>query len=173
MVLVGNIQRHDLDAIEVALSYRRLIQKIKPTQEELNRRIGKKRSTIASQLRLPELSPIIQRGIRDGIISMRHGFTLINIENEDDQLNLYEKIIQKALSVRETEELAKYYKKTKDVEKKTHRTNLTNSFKNAAKVLSEHFKSPIDIQRAQSGKGKIIIPFDSDEDFEYIKKLLS
>src|SRR5690606_7846720 len=105
MALVENIQRHDLDPIEIALSYQRLIDEIQLTQEQMSDRIGKKRSTVTNYLRLLRLDPIIQSGIRDGFISMGHGRAIINIEDHDAQTDIYHKIIKENLSVRETEAL--------------------------------------------------------------------
>ena len=110
MALVENIQRQDLDPIEIALSYQRLIEEIDLTQEALSDRVGKKRSTIANYLRLLKLDPIIQTGMRDGFISMGHGRALINIEDTETQLDIYEKIIDKNLSVRATEALVRSFK---------------------------------------------------------------
>ncbi|MFY7956545.1 MAG: ParB/RepB/Spo0J family partition protein, partial [Flavobacterium macrobrachii] len=109
MALVENIQRHDLDPIEIALSYQRLIDEIQLTQEQMSERVGKKRSTIANYLRLLKLDPIIQTGIRDGFISMGHGRAIINIEDQDVQTDIYQKIVSENLSVRETEALVKIY----------------------------------------------------------------
>jgi len=103
MALVENIQRQDLDAIEIALSYQRLIDEINLTQEQMSERVGKKRSTITNYLRLLKLDPIIQTGIRDGFISMGHGRAIINIEDQKIQLDIYESILAKQLSVRDTE----------------------------------------------------------------------
>jgi ParB family chromosome partitioning protein len=110
MALVENIQRKNLDPIEVALSYQRLIDEIKLTQEELSTRVGKKRSTVTNYLRLLKLDPILQTGMRDGFISMGHGRAIINVESSEDQLNIYEKILREKLSVRQTEELVKSLK---------------------------------------------------------------
>jgi len=107
MALVENIQRKDLDPIEVALSYQRLLDEIQLTQEELGVRVGKKRSTVANYLRLLKLDPILQTGMRDGFISMGHGRAMINLENTEDQLAIYEKILRDKLSVRQTEDLVK------------------------------------------------------------------
>ncbi len=107
MALVENIQRQDLDPIEIALSYQRLIDEINLTQEQMSDRVGKKRSTIANYLRLLKLDPIIQTGMRDGFISMGHGRALITIEDQSIQLDIYEKILSDKLSVRETESLVR------------------------------------------------------------------
>ena len=110
MALVENIQRQDLDPIEIGLSYQRLIDEIKLTQEQLSQRVGKKRSTIANYMRLLKLDPIVQTEMRDGFLSMGHGRALINVENRDDQLELYQKVIKGDLSVRKTEALVKALK---------------------------------------------------------------
>jgi ParB family chromosome partitioning protein len=107
MALVENIQREDLDPIEIALSYQRLIDEIELTQEELSERVGKKRSTITNYIRLLRLDPIIQTGMRDGFISMGHGRALIAVEDRSKQLSIYEQILAKGLSVRATEKLVK------------------------------------------------------------------
>src|SRR6056297_4364969 len=107
MALVENIQRQDLDPIEVALSYQRLIDEIDLTQEELSDRVGKNRSTIANYLRLLKLDPIVQTGMRDGFLSMGHGRALINIDNRQEQIAIYEKVVSDGLSVRATEQLVK------------------------------------------------------------------
>ena len=103
MALVENIQRQDLDPIEIALSYQRLIDEIQLTQEKMSERVGKKRSTITNYMRLLKLDPIIQTGIRDGFLSMGHGRALVNIDKKADQIALYEKIVGQNLSVRNTE----------------------------------------------------------------------
>ncbi|MGB1902014.1 MAG: ParB/RepB/Spo0J family partition protein, partial [Flavobacteriaceae bacterium] len=107
MALVENIQRQDLDPIEIAMSYQRLMEEVKLTQDQMSQRVGKKRSTIANYLRLLKLDPIIQTGMRDGFISMGHGRAIINVLKPTDQLSIYEQIIAKKLSVRATEDLVK------------------------------------------------------------------
>ena len=172
MALVENIQRHDLDPIEVAISYQRLMDEIQLTQEQVSERVGKKRSTIANYLRLLKLDPIIQTGIRDGFISMGHGRALINVENEEVQSNLYHKIISQNLSVRETETLVKNYQdslKLKPVSKKTTSFEVPEE---DYKALSSYFGSKIELKVGGNGKGKIAIPFHSQEDFQRIIKLI-
>ena len=111
MALVENIQRRDLDPIEIALSYQRLMDEIQLTQNQLSERVGKKRSTVANYIRLLKLDPIVQTGMRDGFLSMGHGRALINIEESEKQLEIYEKIIARTLSVRQTEQLVQKSKK--------------------------------------------------------------
>ena len=170
MALVENIQRKNLDPIEVALSYQRLIDEIQLTQEELSTRVGKKRSTVANYLRLLKLDPILQTGMRDGFISMGHGRAMINVENTEDQLAIYEKILREKLSVRQTEDLVKSLKSVKTKKPKTKPT--PNYIKNSVKDISAYFGHKIDIIVSNNGKGKISIPFHSEEDFNRIKNLL-
>jgi len=171
MALVENIQRQDLDPIEIALSYHRLIDEIQLTQEQMSERVGKKRSTIANYLRLLKLDPIIQTGIRDGFISMGHGRAIINIENQSTQLDIYEKILSKKLSVRDTEKLVRNYQQTKQVSVPAQE-ELPKYIKKGIKEISEYFGHKIDVKVSKNGKGKISIPFHSEEDFNRIKKLV-
>ncbi|WP_460218816.1 ParB/RepB/Spo0J family partition protein [Psychroserpens sp. MEBiC05023] len=171
MALVENIQRQDLDPIEIALSYQRLIDEISLTQEQMSERVGKKRSTIANYLRLLKLDPIIQTGMRDGFISMGHGRAIINIEDQSVQLDIYEKIITDKLSVRATEALVKSYHNPS--EKKTvEPEELPKFVKKGIKEFSEYFGHKIGVKLSKNGKGQITIPFHSEEDFNRIKKLV-
>lgn len=170
MALVENIQRKNLDPIEVALSYQRLIDEIQLTQEELSTRVGKKRSTVTNYLRLLKLDPILQTGMRDGFISMGHGRAMINVESTEDQLAVYEKILREKLSVRQTEDLVKNLKA--DNKSKPKKKAIPAYIKNSLKDISEYFGHKIDISVSNNGKGKISIPFHSEEDFNRIKNLL-
>jgi ParB family transcriptional regulator, chromosome partitioning protein len=173
MALVENIQRHDLDPIEIALSYQRLIDEIQLTQEQMSDRVGKKRSTVANYLRLLKLDPIIQTGIRDGFISMGHGRAIINVENHDVQTDIYQKIVSENLSVRETEALVKVYQE--GVKPKTATSTKTTSFEvidTDKKTFNDYFGTKVDVKVVGNGKGKITIPFHSEEDFNRIIKLI-
>jgi ParB family chromosome partitioning protein len=174
MALVENIQRKDLDPIEIALTYQRLIDEISLTQEALSTRVGKKRSTITNYLRLLKLDPIIQTGMRDGFLSMGHGRALINIEDTDGQMAIYEKIIQQKLSVRQTEELVKNLKEGVVGKPKTTFENkqLPQFAEKGLKKMSDFFGHKVTIKISGKNKGKIEIPFHSEEDFNRIKKLL-
>ena len=132
MALVENIQRQDLDPIEIALSYQRLIDDIQLTQEQMSQRVGKKRSTIANYLRLLKLDPLVQTGMRDGFISMGHGRAIVNISSHTDQIAIYKEIISKKLSVRATETLVQNYNSPKTV-KTTKPNELPDYIKNGAK----------------------------------------
>ena len=171
MALVENIQRKNLDPIEVALSYQRLIDEIQLTQEELSVRVGKKRSTVTNYLRLLKLDPILQTGMRDGFISMGHGRALINVKSSEDQLAIYEKILREKLSVRQTEELVKSLKleATGPNEIKKH---IPKYIKDGLLEINSYLGHNINITVNSKGKGKISIPFHSQEDFERIKNLL-
>jgi len=172
MALVENIQRQDLDPIEIALSYQRLIDEISLTQEQMSERVGKKRSTIANYLRLLKLDPIIQTGIRDGFISMGHGRAMVNIDNQIDQLEVYEKIISNKLSVRATEQLVKNLNSSGEQTLESIATEIPKHIKKGVKEFSEYFGHKIDVKIAKNGSGKITIPFHSEEDFNRIKKLV-
>lgn len=171
MALVENIQRKNLDPIEVALSYQRLIDEIQLTQEELSVRVGKKRSTVTNYLRLLKLDPILQTGMRDGFITMGHGRALINVESSDDQLDIYEKILREKLSVRQTEELVKSLRSGVSSPKPKRKT-LPTYIKDSLPEMSSFLGHKIDVTVNSKGKGKISIPFHSQEDFERIKNLL-
>ena len=174
MALVENIQRQDLDPIEIALSYQRLIDEIDLTQEQMSDRIGKNRSTIANYLRLLKLDPIIQTGMRDGFLSMGHGRALINVEDTEIQLKIYEKIIADALSVRDTEQLVRSYQKNgKDFSaKKPVTPSVPKEIQSSVKNFSEYFGAKVDVKVNKKGNGKLIIPFSSEEDFKRLQKLI-
>jgi|TARA_B110000967_G_scaffold72127_1_gene74630 ParB family chromosome partitioning protein len=171
MALVENIQRKNLDPIEVALSYQRLIDEIQLTQEELSVRVGKKRSTVTNYLRLLKLDPILQTGMRDGFISMGHGRALINVKSSEDQLAIYEKILRKKLSVRQTEELVKSLKVEATVPNEIKK-HIPKYIKDSLLEINSYLGHNINITVNSKGKGKISIPFHSQEDFERIKNLL-
>ena len=171
MALVENIQRKNLDPIEIALSYQRLIDEIQLTQEELSVRVGKKRSTVTNYLRLLKLDPILQTGMRDEFISMGHGRALINVKSSEDQLAIYEKILREKLSVRQTEELVKSLKVEATVPNEIKR-HLPRYIKDSLSEINSYIGHKIDITVNSKGKGKISIPFHSQEDFERIKNLL-
>ena len=163
MALVENIHRQDLDAIEIAISYQRLIEEINLTQEELSDKIGKNRTTISNYLRLLKLDPIIQSGIRDGFITMGHGRALINISLNKDQLNIYKKIISKNLSVRNTELLVR------DLKGKP--SKVTSKIKE--KFKSSLLGTDVFINKGENGKGNFVVNFDNKIEFDRINKLLN
>lgn len=176
MALVENINRQDLDPIEIALSYQRMIDELNLTQEKMSERVGKKRSTITNYLRLLKLSPIIQTGIRDGFLTMGHGRAIINIEDQDEQLEIYHKIITQNLSVRDTEKLVQKIKNpSKEINETTsssEKTELSQQMKENVEYLKFLFNANVSVKISPSGKGKIEIPFKSEEDFKRIQNIL-
>ncbi|HER40581.1 MAG TPA: ParB/RepB/Spo0J family partition protein [Salinimicrobium catena] len=172
MALVENIQRQDLDPIEISLSYQRLIDEINLTQEQLSERVGKNRSTIANYLRLLKLDPIVQTGMRDGFLTMGHGRALINIEDPQLQLEIYEKILANSLSVRETEKLVRNLQEGKPADKAAPAPALPKNIKKSIKEFSERLGTKVDVKVAKKGNGRLIIPFSSEEDLERLKKII-
>ena len=170
MALVENIHRQDLDSIEIAISYKRLIEEIKLTQEELSDKIGKKRSTISNYLRLLKLNPIVQSGIKDGFISMGHGRAMINIEDEKLQLSIYEKIISKNLSVRNTEKLIKSLKNPDNKKKKRI---IYGDFSSEKTKTEKKLETKVDFVFNENNSGKIILNFKSKTDFHRILKKIN
>ena len=164
MALVENIQRQDLDPIEIGLSYQRLIDEIQLTQDQLSERVGKKRSTITNYIRLLKLDPIVQTGIRDNFITMGHGRALINLEDTKLQLELYKKIVKKGLSVRSVETLVRSLKNPK-----TNTSTYAAPFiKQAAKDLERIFDTPVSVTANDAGKGHLKITFESQEKLQHI-----
>ncbi len=171
IALVENIQRQDLDPIEIAMSYQRLMDEVKLTQDQMSQRVGKKRSTIANYLRLLKLDPIIQTGMRDGFIGMGHGRAMVNIRKLQDQLAIYERVISKKLSVRDTEALVNEYSNTElKPSKKT--VELPDFAKKGLNKISNFFGQNVSIKMGKKNKGTISIPFHSKEDYKRILKLL-
>ena len=164
LALVENIQRKDLDPIEIGLSYKRLIDEINLTQDQLSNRVGKKRSTITNYIRLLKLDPIIQTGIRDKFISMGHGRTLVNVENKKEQIELYKKIVKKSLSVREVEKLVQALKS------KTSKNAIYSSpfISQTALDLENFFETPVKVISNSEGKGFLKINFESQEKLQHI-----
>ncbi len=172
MALVENIQRQDLDPIEVALTYQRLIEEIDLTQEKLSERVGKKRSTITNYLRLLKLDPIVQTGMRDGFLSMGHGRALISVEKKSDQLDIYERIITQNLSVRETENLVKRLREQSIPSVKAEKEETPKFVRKGIKDLTSYFSTKVDVSLRKNGSGKLVIPFSSEEEFARLKKLI-
>jgi ParB family chromosome partitioning protein len=175
MALVENIQREDLDAIEIALSYQRLIDECKLTQEVLSDRVGKKRSTVTNYLRLLKLPAKIQKGIVEKAITMGHARALVNIQDSDMQLMIYDETLKNEFSVRRVEEIVRNYNEDnssfKSVEKPV-KEKFPNEYEDLNNHLNKFFHSKIDFRMDQSGKGKIVIPFSSTKDLERILGIL-
>ncbi len=170
MALVENIQREDLNAIEIALTYQKLIDSQSLTQEQLSERVGKKRATIANYMRLLKLPAELQIGIKDKKIDMGHARALVAIPDPELQLKLYNRIIKEGLSVRKIEAIVKKEiaelankNKPKKAEQKT-----SDDFDALKNHLSRFFDTPVEFKYSKTGKGKITIPFTSNEDLERI-----
>jgi ParB family chromosome partitioning protein len=174
MALIENIQRENLNAIEIATSYQKLITVCNLKQEELGDRVGKKRATVTNYLRLLKLPPDIQDAIRQDIISMGHARALINIENIDQQLTLFHRIIKDDLSVRKTEELVRRISKENKTSPigKMNVKELSSEMKNLQHVLSSHFGTKVEIKQKSDEKGDIKIPYMSVDDLNRILEIL-
>jgi ParB family transcriptional regulator, chromosome partitioning protein len=170
IALVENIQREDLDAVEVAISYQRLIEECKLTQEQMSDRVGKQRSTVANYLRLLKLPAEIQLGIKNKQLTMGHARTLINIEDPKKQIKVYYKIIDDDLSVRSTEELVRVLQadNLKDSSKVEKKKKLNEDFTQLSNHLERIFSSKVNFRINEKGKGKIVILFDTSEEMERI-----
>ena len=170
LALVENIQREDLDAVEVAISFQRLIEECKLTQEQLSERVGKQRSTVANYLRLLKLPAEIQLGIRNKHLTMGHARTLVNIEDPKKQIEIYYKIIEGELSVRQAEELVRHLQsaKSKDPLKQERKQKLNQDFSQLTEHLNRIFAVDVNFRINEQGKGKIVIPFESPDEMERI-----
>lgn len=172
MALIENIQRENLNAIEVALSYQRLLTECNLKQEELGDRVGKNRTTVNNYLRLLKLPPDIQIALRDGQLSMGHARALITMEDVASQLSLFRKIIQEGLSVRKVEELARDTAQSNTKKPAKSGTGLPMELAKLQDRLSSHFGTKIKIKPAAENKGEINIPFQSVEDLNRILDIL-
>jgi ParB family chromosome partitioning protein len=176
MALIENIQREDLNSIEIALAYQKLIDVYKLTQEKLSERVGKKRTTIANYLRLLKLPAGIQMSLKDKKIDMGHARALIPVENAKVQLALYEQIISDGLSVRAVEEMVRRIAAGEDVfsqkenekskSKGERKPTLPEEYKMLKDHLSRFFKTKVQLSYSENGKGKISIPIQSEDDLE-------
>ncbi|MCK5729636.1 MAG: ParB/RepB/Spo0J family partition protein [Draconibacterium sp.] len=173
MALIENIQREDLDAIEIALSYQRLMEELEFTQEELSTRIGKQRSTIANYLRLLKLPAIIQKGLIEKQISMGHARAIINIDEPETQIMIFEQISKHGLSVRKVEEIVRDFNNKDDQEfSSAKKQKFPKEYQSIKKQLDKIFKSHIDFSVNEKGKGKITISFKSKKELERIVKII-
>ena len=168
MALVENIQREDLDPIEIALTYQRLLDEIGLTQENLSQRVGKERSTITNSIRLLRLNPDVQNAIRSGEISAGHGRAIISLEQPEIQDELFQKILKEGLNVRQAEAFAGSLKNPQK-EKKTTKAVLSNYHKKVQKTLEDTLAVKVEIKTSGNGKkGKLIFDFKNEEELEQI-----
>jgi ParB family chromosome partitioning protein len=172
LALIENIHRENLNAIEVAISYQRLIDECNLTQEEVSEKVGKSRSAVANFLRLLKLPPEVQLAIRDGHISMGHARALININDKEEQLKLLQQIIMEEMTVRQTEELADKAKGKADKERK--QTNfIPEHFKSKIKTLSQTLNTKVKVKRNIKGQGSVVIDFKDEAEFDRIMELFN
>lgn len=173
MALVENIQRENLNAVEIALTYQNLIEQYSLTQEKLSERVGKKRTTIANYLRLLKLPAEIQLGLKNKLIDMGHARALISVENPADQLKVYNQILQQGMSVRMVEDIVRSLATGGSIEEASQtiqkgKSSLSPEYVALKKHLSSFFGTNIQLTRDHSGKGKIGISFTNDDDLERI-----
>lgn len=174
MALVENIQRRDLNAIEVAISYKRLIDECSLTQEEMSERIGKSRSSVTNFIRLLKLPPVIQAAIRDEKITMGHARAILGINDPAAQIQMFREITELNLNVRDVESRARQYgKKSSEKKSKGSKEELSYEFSKIQNILCSHFEAKVGLQRSKNGKGKISIPFENDSDLNRILDLLN
>lgn len=172
MALVENIQRENLNAMEIALSYNALIEECRLTHEQLSQRVGKERSTITNYLRLLNLPAETQLALSSGQISMAHARAILNIEDPEQHLAILHDIINKHLSVHQTEQLVKATKAPAKAHVAAAKDELPTTHSAAQSQLRQFLQSDVEIKRSRRGKGTMTIHFNNDEDFERIVKLL-
>ena len=166
--LIENIQRENLNAIEIAISYNRLIEECSLTQDELSKKVGKNRTTVTNYMRLLKLPAEVQAALREGAISMGHARSIINVEDEQKQLVITRKIIAEELSVREVEKLVRQLDKVIAPVVKPGKTALPLKYESMKDSIQERLNRKIELKRTPKGKGTIIIPFVSDDDLQAI-----
>jgi len=170
LALVENIQREDLDAIEVAISYQRLIEEFSLTQERLGERVGKKRATIANYLRLLNLPVEVQTAIRGKKLSMGHARALLAIDDKKLLLDVFGKTLSQELSVRQVESLARRARTVEAAQESGE--DQRSDYEDLREHLSHHFGATVEFKRSNKGTGRIVIPFKSDEDLQRIVSIL-
>jgi len=168
MALIENIHRQDLNAIEVAISYKRLMEECQLTQEKLSDKVGKNRSTITNFLRLLKLPPAIQIALRDASISMGHARALISIEEEEKQLHILKQIIADGLSVRQVEALVRQTNQPKAKKKPAGTSEIPEKYKTIPSRLSQSLGTKVRLKRNQKGEGNIVITFKDDHELDQI-----
>ncbi len=170
MALVENLQRENLDAIEVAISFKRLLEECKLTQESLSQKVSKQRSTVANYLRLLKLPAEIQLGIRESKISMGHARAIVNIDKPEVQMEIYTRIVSEGLSVREVEDITRWQNKKPEKQGKTREgREPSEEHRKIAENMKKKTGKKVLIQQGPNGRGRLVIPFDSDAD---LKKIL-
>ena len=172
MALVENIQRENLNALEIAISYQRLLEECKLTQEQLGDRVGKDRSTVTNYLRLLKLPPQIQFAIRDGRLTMGHARAILGVDDIAMQLRLFNDILQNDLSVRKTEELVRTVSPKKSTGKADKKLVASADIRNLADRLAYRFETKAEIKHKENGTGQIILNYFSTDDLNRLIELL-
>ncbi len=172
MALIENIQREDLNAIEVALGFKKLIDTYNLTQERLSERLGKNRATIANHLRLLRLPAEIQLGLRDRKLDMGHARAILSVEDPKIQLKLYKMVIKEGLSVRAVEELGRKLAEGESIDKPVKgRTDKSEDIRLLEKNFTDYFSMPVKVARSQNGKGSVTFKFSSDDELHQLVKI--
>jgi len=169
LALVENTHREDLNAIEIAISYNRLLEECNITQEELSERVGRNRSTITNYIRLLKLPVEVQIALKDGQISMGHARAIISLPDVESKLKILKKIIDNGLSVRQVENISRETSSQKTIKKEIH---IPRKLLIAKEKLIEQLETKVDVKTNKKGAGSIVISFDSETDFERILSLL-
>lgn len=173
LALLENLQREDLNAMEVSLSFKRMMEELDYTQEQVAERMGKDRSTVANFIRLLKLPPDIQLAVRSGELSMGHARALINVDTIDKQLFIFKEIKEKGLSVRQTEALVRNLYKQGGGVKKSSKSQLPAGFQRIEDKLASHFSTRVKLRHSRNGSGQIIIEYYSQEELNKILGLLN
>ncbi len=173
LALLENLQREDLNAMEVALSYKRMMEELDYTQEQVAERMGKDRSTVANFIRLLKLPPDIQLAVRNGSLSMGHARALINVDTIDHQLYIFKEILEKGLSVRQTEALVRNLFKENGGVKKTAKSGLAPAFQRIEDKLASHFSTRVKLRHSRNGSGQITIDYYSTEELNKVLRQMN
>lgn len=173
LALLENLQREDLNAMEVAMSYKRMMEELDYTQEQVAERMGKERSTITNYIRLLKLPPDIQLSVRNGSLSMGHARALINVDTIDKQLFIFNEITEKGLSVRQTEELVRQLYKNNIAVKSSVKSTLPVAYKRIEDNLASHFGTKVKLSHTKKGTGSINIDYYSLQELNKILELMN
>jgi ParB family chromosome partitioning protein len=168
LALLENLQREDLNAMEIAMSYKRMMDELNYTQEQVSERMGKERSTVANYVRLLKLPPDIQVALRNNMISMGHARALINVDTVDKQLYLFNEITNRSLSVRQTEELVRRLYKTAPAVKESVKAGLPEAYRKIEDTLASHFSTRVKLHHNTKGSGNISIEYYSQQELNKI-----
>jgi ParB family chromosome partitioning protein len=173
LALLENLQREDLNAMEISLSYKRMMEELNYTQEQVAERMGKDRSTVANFIRLLKLPPDIQLAVRNGDLSMGHARALINVDTIDKQLYIFAQIKEKGLSVRQTEALVRNIYKQGGGVKKSSKSHLPPAFQRIEDKLASHFSTRVKLRHSRNGSGQITIEYYSQEELNKILRQMN